>query len=155
MRKEMLFLTLTFFGIIFWLLISGYDTQIFIFGLIISFITSTILLKIIYPEEFQKFKLTKFLMFIPLYFIEILKAIAYMIYFIFSKRIQPNIKSIKLKTNSKTIQDCVAFSITNLPGSVAISSEKKSFTSHSITFDQNYVDGVKKFESYFLRMIGG
>jgi multisubunit Na+/H+ antiporter MnhE subunit len=155
MGKMISFLILTLCGLVFWLSISGFDRQISIVGLIISFIVSGITLRAIYSEKPQKLNLIKFLKFIPLYFVEILKAIIYMIYFVFSKKIQPNIKEIKLRTKSRIIQDCIAFSITNLPGSVAISSENKSFTSHSIVFDQNYVKNVKKFESYFLKMIGG
>lgn len=154
MNKTITFLTLALCGVIFWLLLSGYDKQIFAFGLIVSFIVSVTVLKVIYSEKLPNIKFTKFLIFIPLYFIEILKAIAYMIYFIFSGRIQPNIKEIKLKTKSKIIHDCIAFSITNLPGSVAISSGNKSLISHSIVFDQNYINGVKKIESHFLRMMG-
>ncbi|MDI6826186.1 MAG: Na+/H+ antiporter subunit E [Candidatus Aenigmarchaeota archaeon] len=154
MSKTISFLVLTLCGVVFWLLISGYSTQIFIFGLIVSFIVSGIVLRVIYSEKFYKFKFIKFLVLIPLYIIEIMKANIYMIYFILSKRIQPNIKEIKLKTKYKTIQDCIAFMITNLPGSVAISSKNKSFISHSIAFDQNYVKGVKKFESYLLQILG-
>jgi len=154
MNETMSFLMLTLLGLIFWLLLSGYDMQIFVFGLIVSLITAGIVLKIVYSGKPHKFNFVKFLMFIPLYFIELLKAIGYMIYFIFSKRIQPNIKGIKLRTNSDTIKDCIAFSITNLPGSVAIDSKDKFLVSHSIVFDQNYVNGVKKFESHFLRMMG-
>jgi len=145
---------LTLLGLIFWFLLSGYDEQIVISGLAVSLITAGIVLKVVYTGKPYKFKFVEFLKFIPLYFIELLKAIGYMIYFIFSKRIQPNIKGINLRTNSDTIKDCISFSITNLPGSVAIDSNDKSLTSHSIVFDQNYVNGVKKFESHFLRMMG-
>ena len=154
MNETMSFLMLTVLGLVFWLLLSGYDMQIFVFGLAVSLITAGIVLKIVYTGKPHKFKFIEFLKFIPLYFIELLKAIVYMIYFIFLKRIQPNIKGIKLGTNSDTIKDCIAFSITNLPGSVAIDSGNKSLVSHSIVFDQNYVNGVKKFESHFLRMMG-
>ncbi|MCX6821300.1 MAG: Na+/H+ antiporter subunit E, partial [Candidatus Aenigmarchaeota archaeon] len=140
-------------GLAFWLLISGYDTQILTTDLIVSLVSAGIVLKLSSGKS-HKIKLNKFLTLIPMYLIEIVKSIAYMIYFIFSGRIQPDIKEIKLNTDSKRIHDCVAFSITNLPGSVAISSKNKSFTSHSIVFDKNYVDGVKKFESFYLKMMG-
>lgn len=154
MNRTMSFLMLTLLGFIFWLLLSGYDEQILIFGLFVGLASAGIVLKVVYTGKPYKFNFVEFLKFIPIYFIELLKAIAYMIYFIFLKRIQPDIKGIKLGTNSDTIKDCIAFSITNLPGSVAIDSGNKSLVSHSIVFDQNYVNGVKKFESYFLRMMG-
>jgi multisubunit Na+/H+ antiporter MnhE subunit len=142
-------------GLVFWVSLSGYDKQIFISGLIVSFIVSGIVLRIIYSDKPEKFSIINFLLFIPFYFIELLKSIGYMIYFIFSGKIKPNIKEIKLLTRSKVIQECIAFSITNLPGSVAISSDNKSFVSHSIMFDKNYVDSVKKIETYFLKILGG
>ena len=153
MNRLTLFFILTISGLVFWLLISGYDNQILISVLIVSLVTAGIVLKLSSGKP-HKVKIDKFLVLIPMYLIEILKAIAYMIYFIFSGRIQPDIKGIKLSTDSKRIHDCVAFSITNLPGSVAISSDNKSLISHSIVFDKNYVDGVKKFESFYLKMLG-
>jgi len=153
MKRLTLFFTLTILGLVFWLLISGYDNQILTAGLIVSLASAGIVLKLSSGKS-HKVQLNKFLTLIPMYLIEIVKAIAYMIYFIFSGRIQPDIKEIKLSTDSKRIHDCVAFSITNLPGSVAISSDNKSLISHSIVFDKNYVDGVKKIESFFLKMLG-
>jgi len=154
MLKMKFFLILTIIGLIFWFLISGYDQQILITGLMVSFVTAIIVSKLLNFEKLNKFKISKFLYLLPWYFFEIMKAILYMIYFIFSYRIKPNIKDIRLDTKSKRIHDCIAFSITNLPGSVAISDGKKSILSHSIVFDQNYVDGVKKFEKYYMDMLG-
>jgi multisubunit Na+/H+ antiporter MnhE subunit len=154
MSKVTSFLILTIFGLVFWFLISGYDTQILLFGLAVSLATSGIVLVLMHSEKSYKIKLTKLLFLPPWYLYEILKAIVYMIYFIFTKKIQPNIKEVKLRTKSKTIHDCIAFSITNLPGSVAISNGNKSLTSHSIVFDQSYIDCIKKFESYYMKMLG-